>query len=535
MQQQPLKVAFYGNCQMQALAGVYVRFVYPFIGGDVRYIDAYEPIRVANWEFLAELDLLVTQRAPMPSATPWDTLPCHTGPVPVRTHLVPHISGEFLWPFTGRERIDNPRGPGIENGVWPGEIGDTFLDRQLQADATPEAALAAYLAIDPVRDMQLDRRYELALNGLRVREAGTPYRAADLIEAYFRTEPLFRSPNHPGLRLSRYMALTLLRDLDVPAAALSRATKYLTTPIFPMTEMPVHPAVSRHFGLTWATPDRQYQFYREGSVSFETFVRQYITGDHNGPLFAGTQALDAKDAPASLSHLQAAIRLSPNSAECHAALAEAYWLNGDHPAALRSAEQAARLDPQSFDLPRQIAKILASLGNFDAAHRAMQAAIALGAEPGSGYRDIATIAGSLGHPDEALRLLAVAAQADPLDPTTRLVIRRLQAASDDVPGAESAIHNALAYLRAGRMAEAVEAARRATALAPHGTLCWGLLGDLLMRSGDCQEGEAAFRSAIALEPDDPGFREQLMGWLSRAANMKDDIVISCEQPDASVR
>ena len=516
MQHQPLKVAFYGNCQMQALAGVYVRFVYPFTGGDVRYIDAYQSISVTNWEFLAELDLLVTQKAPMPSPTPWDTLPCHAEPNQVRTHLVPHISGEFLWPFTGRERIDNPRGPGIENGVWPGEIGDAFLDRQLQADATPEAALAAYLAIDPALDMHLDRRYELALNGLRSREAGTQYRAADLIEAHFRTEPLFRSPNHPGLRLSRHMALTLLRELEVPEAALSRATTYLTAPIFPITEMPVHPAIARHFGLTWATPDRQYQFYQEGAVTFEAFVLQYMRGDHNAALFAGTEALEAKNAQAALKLLQAAIRLSPRSAECLAALAEAYRLNGDYPSGLRCAEEAARLDPQSCEHPRQIAKMLASLGDFEAGRHAMQAAIALGAEPGPGFRDIAAIAIEQGSTDEALHLLEAARQADPLDPTTQLVVRNLRLASDDVAGAERAIHEALAHLRAGRMAEAVEAARQATSLAPHGALCWGLLGDLLMRYGEYKEGEAAFQAAIDLEPSDSGFQDQLAYWRTQS-------------------
>jgi tetratricopeptide (TPR) repeat protein len=511
MRNPPLKVAFYGNCQMQALASVYVRFIYPFTGGDVRYIDAYQPISVSDWEFLAELDLLVAQKAPMPSPTPWDTLPCHISDTAVRTHLVPHVSAEFLWPYSGRERVDNPSGPGIENGVWPGEIGDAFLDRQLQADATPEAALSAYLAIDP-SSMHLDRRYEIAINGLRSREADTPYRAADIIEANFQTEPLFRSTNHPGVRLSRHMALTLLQELDVPEAGLSRATQYLTTPIFPITEMPVHPAVARHFGLAWATADRQYQFHREGSVTFEGFVLQYMSGQHNAPLFAGIQALQKKDAPAALGHLQQAIRLSPGSARCHAALAEAQWLSGKFPAARRSAEQAARLDPGSHDHPQQIAKIRASLGNFAAARRAMQAAIALGAEPGPGYRDIAAIAAEQGLTAEAQHLLEAASLADPLDPTTRLEARRLQAASDDVSGAEHAIQVCLAHLRAGQLAPALEAARRAASLAPHGALCWGLLGDLLMRTGSYKEGEEAFRSAIDLEPNDSGLREQLASW-----------------------
>ena len=191
-------------------------------------------------------------------------------------------------------------------------------------------------------------------------------------------------------------------------------------------------------------------------------------------------------------------------------------MNGDYPSGLRCAEEAARLDPQSCERPRQIAKTLASLGDFEAARHAMQAAIALGAEPGPGFRDIAAIAIEQGSTDEALHLLEAARQADPLDPTTQLVVRNLRLASDDVAGAERAIHEALAHLRAGRMAEAVEAARQATSLAPHGALCWGLLGDLLMRYGEYKEGEAAFQAAIDLEPSDSGFQDQLAYWRTQS-------------------
>ncbi len=96
------------------------------------------------------------------------------------------------------------------------------------------------------------------------------------------------------------MALTLLQEIGVPDAALSRATKYLTTPIFPITEMPVHPAVARPFRPDLGHPDRRYQFYQEGSHTFEAFVRQYMSGGYNAPLFAGTRALEEKDAAAAL-------------------------------------------------------------------------------------------------------------------------------------------------------------------------------------------------------------------------------------------
>ena len=525
-----MKVAFYGNCQMQALAGVWVRFVYPFTGGDVRFIDAYQPVGVQNWEFLAEVDLLVTQKAPMPSPTPWETLPCQSGANPARTHIVPHVSGEFLWPYAGHERVDNPCGPGIENGVWPGEIGDAFLDRQLRANATPEAALAAYFALDLAADAHLDRRYELAMNGLRTREAGTPYCAADLIETHFRAEPLFRSPNHLGLRLSRYMALTLLQELGVHADALSRATKYLTAPIFPITELPIHPSIARHFGLAYGASDQLYPFHQDGKRSFEEFVLQYMRGDYNAPLFAGLQALHQKDAVAAIENLQAAIRLSPHAAECHAALAEALWLTGKFPAALGSAKQAAGLDAQSQKYPQLIARIQASRGQFKAARHAMQAAIALGAEPGPGYRDISAIAAERGYNDEALALIEAAEQADPLDPDTQRVARQLRAASDDISGAEKAVHRSLAHVRTGQMKLAVAAASRAAKLAPHSAFCWGLLGDLLMRTGAYEEGEVAFRSAIALEPDDPGFGEQLTYWRTMNGHPHQARTVTNSQP-----
>jgi len=262
-----------------------------------------------------------------------------------------------------------------------------------------------------------------------------------------------------------------------------------------------------------------YSFHQEGNRSFEEFVLQYMRGDYNAPLFAGLQSLHQKDAAAAIENLQAAIRLSPHAAECHAALAEAFWLTGKFPAALGSAKQAAGLDAQSQKYPQLIARIQASRGQFKAARHAMQAATALGAEPGPGYRDISAIAAERGHNDEALALIEAAGQADPLDPDTQRVARQLRAASDDVSGAEKAVHRSLAHVRAGQIKPAVAAARRSVALAPHAALCWALLGDLLMRTGACDEGEVAFRSAIALEPDDPGFGEQLNGWLRRAGKI----------------
>ena len=528
-----MKVAFYGNCQMEALAGVYVRFVCLHIGGDVRFIDAYRPIREQDREFIADAGLLVVQKPPMALPTPWENLSTSA-----RIHIVPHVSAEFLWPYTGKERFQNPRGPGIEDGVWPGEIGDEFLNRLIQAGTTPDAAVAAYLELDVAKQTHIDRRFELAMDQLRNREAGTAYKVADIIEAHFRTEHLFRSPNHPALRLSRYMALTFFQEIGTVDAARIRATKFLTVPPYPITELPIHPGVSRHFKLSYGKENQRYQFHHESRVTFEQYVRQYVMGTYNAALFFGLKNLSHGDFPAAVDNLKTALGQTPCSAGCHAALAEALWRSGQIDAALRAAEQAANLDPNSQDHPLLIAKIQTAAGNLPIARHNLDTAMALGAEPGPGYRSVATIVADQGHHADALLLADEALQADPLDPLTNAFAHRLEASTGGAAGTETAqratinptskharINKELALylLRADRIDEALKAARRSVALDPASAICMALLGDLLMRTGAAAEGEAALRSAIALAPEDPGPRRQLAHWLRQAGNFSEAI------------
>ncbi len=66
-----------------------------------------------------------------------------------------------------------------------------------------------------------------------------------------------------------------------------------------------------------------------------------------------------------------------------------------------------------------------------------------------------------------------------------------------------------AFARFGE-AGAAEAALREAARREHGNyVTWALLGDLAVRTGDLDEARGHYRRALALNPRDPGLRENV--------------------------
>ncbi len=188
------------------------------------------------------------------------------------------------------------------------------------------------------------------------------------------------------------MLLTFLREIGAGSAALTRAEKYLCTPPYPPTELPIHPRVSAHYKLSYGRPKHRYQFYQESRLTFEEYFRQYIAGSYNAFMFAGLHYLRSGKLPAAVDNLQKAIDQSERSAGCHAALAEALLRSGQTNSALNAASHAARLEPASPAHSQLIAEIRAEAGDFEGARESLQSAITKGAEPGPIYRKIATIA-----------------------------------------------------------------------------------------------------------------------------------------------
>ena len=120
---------------------------------------------------------------------------------------MPHVAGAFLWPYTGQSHPKNAAAPFLdEAGPYPAELGDSFLNRMIVAGVPAEQAVQTYLSTDVATVRRVDRLQELVLDKQRDRDLACGYGFADLISARFRQERLFRSPNHPEVRLTMMLA-----------------------------------------------------------------------------------------------------------------------------------------------------------------------------------------------------------------------------------------------------------------------------------------------------------------------------------------
>ena len=265
-----MNLVFYGTCQMQVLSQAYEIFAVPHTGDTATYITPLRPPTPAAREAAARADVVVEQIMPVADQPPLAGL--REG---ARRLLVPLVDGSFLWPFSGTAHPDSARTYGAYH-PFPAEMGDGFLLRAMAKGASGEAAVRAYLAEDVARSGHAARRHEIALELQARREAGTSYRFATLIETHLRDERLFRTPYHLEIRLSRHMFLTLLDDLGTSAAARHAADCYYGKTLFGGLDLPIHPAIAAHHGLTWVDAATRHAFWREEMLSFEGYAHRFV-------------------------------------------------------------------------------------------------------------------------------------------------------------------------------------------------------------------------------------------------------------------
>ncbi len=167
-------------------------------------------------------------------------------------------------------------------GYWPlwtnastMHFGDIYLD--YLTDMGLELAEIIHLYM---RD-NLDAIYDL--DGLaaesqarqRERERGCVVELADYVEAHWKDAQLFASVNHPSPELLRRVADAVLTALGLPplaAVAAERGGVGLVCDA--QFELPVHPAVGRHFGLSFVGPERRYPVYGK-QLTFRQYALCY--------------------------------------------------------------------------------------------------------------------------------------------------------------------------------------------------------------------------------------------------------------------
>jgi tetratricopeptide (TPR) repeat protein len=479
------RVVLIGNCQVHSLSLLYKRFAAKSLQQSLTYIRSYEEITGEAREAIEAADIVVEHVQDfMPKA---DIAGIETK---AERLYIPVVNCGFLWPFAGQAHPSNPRPAFLEVGPYGAEYGDAYLNRMIKKGVPANEAVDEYEKLDVNKMVSLDRLLEITLEKQATRDQLTGFQIADLIASTFREEQPFLTPYHPNTRVALALAAQFFRKLGADpqdTARMERATR--VTP-FPKEELPVHPAVARHFGLKWAGEERRYSFLSEGRFTFREFSERYMRCEWNEALQEGIEQSRAGRFNEAVATLRAALPRSPQSAEGHGSLSHALDRLGDLDGALAEIEQAIARNPNHASYRLQLGLYLQRKGRLDDAEREIRVAAAL--DPFDPHYPT-MLASFLSGRGAHLEALAVAWQGLANTPNSASLHIELGNAMDGV----------------GDAASAEAAYRRAAAFDPHNAHPLIVLSERAEQRGQLGDAIALLRQALALAPDRRGLRVRL--------------------------
>ena len=524
------RIVLIGNCQLGAMALLYDRYVAGRTGDILRVIPSYEDLTPERSAEIQQADLVVEQVQDLGALADTAGIASATPRV-----FIPVVSGAFLWPFSGQPHPRNTAYPFFEIGPYPGEAGDSYLNRMIHAGTDPEEAVAAYASLDIKSRVNLDRLYELVIDRQRARDEATGYWIADVIEAHFRTEPIFLSPYHPNTRIAVSLAAQLFQQLGADPADIERMRTGTRVTPFPQDEMPIHAGVVRHWDLNYAPPDRRYRFLQEGSFTFREYALRYMRYQWNDALEKGLFLSRAGDQDAALEPLKAAVARSPRSAEGYNALAGALSHRGENEAAVAALKRAAELEPDSASFRANLGELLRKLDRLEEAEAALRSAIAAEPAEAHSFALLGRLLKQRGDNDGAIRFLAEAGRLNPYDVNTRIELASQKAFAGDVNGAigelydandvlpeSAALYGGLSHIQAcaGLVDDAMASLRTAIEIDPDTAEFHIMLSDFLLRQGQFEEAVAEARAAVVCSPSSA----QAHAHLAHALRLAGDVV-----------
>jgi tetratricopeptide (TPR) repeat protein len=528
------RIVFIGNCQIHVLSQLYSRFAAAGTHDCVEYIPSYQDLSSNHRTAIEQADVVVDQVLDFkPKAD--------AGGVPSRATrcYVPVITAAFLWPFTGQPHPSNRAYPFLDLGPFPPGIGDTYLNRLMSKGVSPEEAVETYLALDVNAEAHLDRLYELVMEKQRARDEATGFATADLIESHFRTEPVFLAPFHPNTRLTASWARQFFERMDVAAADTDRMMRSLKVTPFPLDELPIHPSVARHFGLTYVTDDRLYAVRNEGRLTLREYLLRYLRYDWNEPLEEGIALSTTKDLATAKCKLLAGLTRSPHSGAGHAALSHVLGRLGQTADAMAAIRKAIELEPDHAPNQMRLGSLMSQLGDLDAAARALREAIRLDLRCDPHYRSLlANLLRRAGKFAEARPVIDDGLACDPYFSNLYTELGHACERAGDDAAAEAAFAKAvdlaqdfapsrIAFAqflsRHGRTEDAIAMARTAVELDPGNAGIHALCADIFQMSGDLPGAVSAVRAAIALEPKNARLKHRLSQFLAQGGYVDDAI------------
>ncbi|MBN8929205.1 MAG: hypothetical protein BGO51_01630 [Rhodospirillales bacterium 69-11] len=435
------RIVMIGNCQVSSMMTLYKRFVAVRTGDVVDYVASYADLDAAAKERIRNADVVVEQLLDLKPAAESEGL---SDAPRVR---IPMVTAAFLWPFAGQEHPKNERTGFLPSGPYGAEASDGYLNRLLQQGLDPDEAAAAYLALDVGQKVNLDRLYELVMDRQRSRDEAAGYRIADSIARHFRSEPIFLTPYHPHARIARVLAEQLFRQLGASRADIERMRNATLVTPFPKEELPIHPAVARHFDLQWVGPQTSYRLLNEGRFTFPEFVARYVRVAWNPALEEGIVATRTPRLPEAEALLRQGLAQSPRSGAGWNALRSVLLRQGRVEEALQAGRRAVMLEPDLAPYRSELGSLHRDAGRWAEAEAEFRRALLVNPSETRAIVLLAHVLKDQGRLDEAFATVMQGLEGEPY---------------------AANLHRTLAHLfeATGQIAEAVAALDRVLALTP---------------------------------------------------------------------
>lgn len=193
----------------------------------------------------------------------------------VRRISYPYPVFHPLWPFhcwdKRNEDPDRRRTPAGEPAFYP--YGDSYILGMLRRGFTRDRIVEDYLALDVASLVSLDDLLQKCIDIQAEKEKNTDVKVVDFIVENFRSRRVFMTMNHVGNATLIYMADQILAALGCrPLGRYAHeALQELVRP-----EMPIHPAVARHFNLSCVSPETRYRVDPYRLLTFGEWVADYV-------------------------------------------------------------------------------------------------------------------------------------------------------------------------------------------------------------------------------------------------------------------
>jgi len=528
------KIVFLGNCQGRRLQVLFDDEFRAITGDTTDFVVSYEPFTDRVREILLAADIIVAQAIDSEHSVNIDTLDLRAEII-----LYPNITGAFLWPFSGDAHILNEKLPHFHDGPYGREYGDRWLNRKIKQGAQPADIIREYLELDVPKVTRLDRMYELLIERGYQRDVRTGFAATEIIEREFRDNRLFLTPANLELPLFVHVARIVYDRLGVPASEVERVLAGLWRTPFPLIDLPIHPAVARHFGLKYIDETTRYRTAAGELLSFVEWVERYVRYEWNDPLLRGTVRagqirVNGSEVDDTIALLRQGLAQSPSptqgSAGGYAGLGHLLLLKGDTDAAFQAMQQAEACDPTNPQLAVNVAHQLAERGDLDAAERRLRDLADVWPHYSVGWARLAHIFARRGNGPNALSAIQRAVALSPRDVSILTLRAHLLHRFGNAEDAAKACDMALAAAPrdaalpaslaricagAGRLSEALTLIDRAIALARDNMEFVAQKIEIANRQGDLTLVEATLRAAIAEQPGHQRFLLELAELLEK--------------------